>query len=576
MIRAKAAGGPPRLPRLVAGRRRVLFAALLALALACGLLGVGVAMLAGALVSGGAVVPTAAGIAALVALLVLGRYLERVLAEKLGQHYVAQLRLGLVSHALLAGRPPSVGITVARASNDLSSVRNWVSQGIAPLLAGIPLLLVSGIGLWMLHPALVPALAVPVLLLAGALLALSGPAYERARILRRHRGNLAARIADTAAAGSAVVASGGVSREMSRVRASGAKVMDAAVARARPAALMRALSLGMPLVATASVVLVARHAALDAGQVATALTVLGLCAAPVGEWGRIVEYRQNHRAAARIVAPLLEEGRALSAGPGIPDAAPRAAAEIQAGRVAGVWVNGLEIEGTAIPALRAEPGERIRLEGGDARMRAGLLAALATARTAEGPVLGGLEPSVTLRQRNLVVGGHIPGALGERQRRKLVGAAFGSMVPERGTVLRALRYRRPGADPAAALELALALGLDVRTLPQGEHTQLRRGGIQLSASQRAGLLAARAMLGNPPLLLMEGIDSMLDAASRERLADMLAAYPGVVVVCSEADWCSGYRPWTLPERTSSERTSSERTPPETPLPSAPEPAAAAR
>lgn len=542
-----AAGGAVRLPRLVTGRRRALFAALVALAVACGLLGVAVALLVGALVSGGAVLPTAAGIGALILLLGYGRYLERVLAERLGQHYVAQLRLGLVSHSLLASRTPSVGITVARASNDLSSVRNWVSQGIAPLLAGIPLLLISGAGLWDLHPALALALGVPVLLLACALWQLARPAYERARILRRHRGNLAARIADTVAASSAVVASGGVSREVSRVRASGGKVVDAAVERARLAAVLRALSLGMPLLATAAVVLVARHAALDAGHIATALTLLGLCAAPVGEWGRIVEYRQNYRAARRIVAPLLEEERMLAAGPGLPADALRAAAEIQAGRFSGVRVGGLEIGGHSIPELRAEPGERIRVAGADALLRGELLAALATARTADGPVLGGLEQVPHLRQRNLVVNGRIPGALGERQRRKLVGAAFGSMVPERGTVLRALRYRRPEADPAEALGLARRLGLDVRSLPQGEHTQLRRGGLPLSASQRAGLMVARAMLENPPLLLLDGIDSLLDAAAREQLAGMLAGYPGVVIVASEAEWCSGYRPWNLPE-----------------------------
>lgn len=565
-----AEGGAVRLPRLVTGRRRALFAALVALAVACGLLGVAVALLVGALVSGGAVLPTAAGIGALILLLGYGRYLERVLAERLGQHYVAQLRLSLVSHSLLASKTPSVGITVARASNDLSSVRNWVSQGIAPLLAGIPLLLVAGAGLWVLHPALALALGLPVLVLVCALWALAKPAYERARILRRHRGNLAARIADTVAASSAVAASGGVSREMSRVRASGGKVVDAAIQRAKLAAVLRALSLGMPLLATAVVVMVARHAALDAGHIATALTLLGLCAAPVGEWGRIVEYRQNYRAARRIIAPLLEEERTLGSGPAIPADAKRAAAEIQAGRVSGVWVSGLDIGGTAIPELRAEPGEKIRVSGADARLRGELLAALATARTAEGPVLGGLEEAAHPRQRNLVVAGRFPGGLGERQRRKLVGAAFGSMVPERGTVLRALRYRRPGADPEEALELARRLGLDAGSLPQGEHTQLRRGGLPLTASQRAGLLVARAMLENPPLLLLGDIDALLDSAARERLGGMLAGYPGVVIVSSEGQWCSGYRTWTLPETNVTEE------PNEPTVPGVPERAAAAQ
>lgn len=535
----------PRLPKLITGSRRALFAALLAIALGCAGLGLLAALQVGRLVNGAAVLPAIVGTAALVLLLGCGRYLERVLAEKLGQHYVAQLRVGLISHSMLASKVPSLGITVARASNDLSSVRNWVAQGIAPMLAGIPLVLISMAGLWMLHPALALALGLPVLLLAGALLLLAGPAYERARTLRRHRGNLAARIADTVAASTAVVAAGGVSRELARVQASGQKVIDAAVHRARLAAVLRALSLGMPLLATALVVLLARHALLDAGQIATALTLLGLCAAPVGEWGRIVEYRQNHRAAARIIAPLLAEEGRLSAGPALRGGARHAAAQIQAERVSGVWLRGITLEGRPVPELLAEPGARIRVVGGDARLRAELFGVLATARTSGGPVLGDLAPDAADRAAGYVVAGRIPAAVEEKKRRRLIGAAFGSMVPERGTVLRALRYRRPEASPATALALAARLGLDTAVLEHGENTQLRRGGMPLDAAQRAGLMVARAMLGSPALLLLNDIDSHLDATARRELESMLQSYRGVVVVGSDADWCSGYREWNL-------------------------------
>ncbi len=535
----------PRLPKLVTGKRRGLFLSLLALATACGGLGVLIALLVGALVGGGAVLPMSLGIGALILLLGYGRYLERVLAEKLGQHYVAQLRLSLISHSLLAARVPSVGITVARASNDLSSVRNWVAQGIAPLLAGIPLVLISMAGLWVLHPALALGLGAPVLVLAGILLLLARPAYERARTLRRHRGNLAARIADTVAASSAVVAAGGVARELSRVAASGTKVVDAAVSRARLAAVLRACSLGMPLLATAVVVLVSRTAALDAGHIATALTLLGLCAAPVGEWGRIVEYRQNYRAASRIIAPLLAEEGELSAGPRLRGSAPQAAAEIQASRVSGVWLRGVEIDDRPIPELGAEPGERIRMTGADARVRGELFGVLATARTARGPILGNLGVDDSGCGAGYVVAGVVPAAVGEKKRRRLIGAAFASMVPERGTVLRALRYRRPDADPAKALALAARLGLDTGSLEHRENTQLRRGGTPLGAAQRAGLMVARAMLGSPKLLLLNDIDAQLDAAARAELEAMLRSYRGVVIVSSDAPWCEGYREWDL-------------------------------
>lgn len=67
----------------------------------------------------------------------------------------------------------------------------------------------------------------------------------------------------------------------------------------------------------------------------------------------------------------------------------------------------------------------------------------------------------------------------------------------------------------------------------------------LDAAQRAGLMVARAMLGSPALLLLNDIDSHLDAAARLELEAILEGYRGVVVVGSGADWCSGYREWNL-------------------------------
>lgn len=47
--------------------------------------------------------------------------------------------------------------------------------------------------------------------------------------------------------------------------------------------------------------------------VAVALTIVGILAGPVGELGRTVEYRQNYKAARRIIAPLLAESATTAA-----------------------------------------------------------------------------------------------------------------------------------------------------------------------------------------------------------------------------------------------------------------------
>ena len=92
--------------------------------------------------------------------------------------------------AVLAKRDgPSVGITIARITNDLSSVRNWVSMGIAPVTVGLPLIVGTTVALWLLSPPLAVAMAL-----------LTRPAFDKARTLRRKRGRLSAQVSDTVAA----------------------------------------------------------------------------------------------------------------------------------------------------------------------------------------------------------------------------------------------------------------------------------------------------------------------------------------------------------------------------------------
>ena len=68
------------------------------------------------------------------------RMAERILSERLSQDYVHQIRLGLIRRNLADGRVKSLGVAVARTTNDLTSVKNWISQGVAPLAVGIPLI----------------------------------------------------------------------------------------------------------------------------------------------------------------------------------------------------------------------------------------------------------------------------------------------------------------------------------------------------------------------------------------------------------------------------------------------------
>jgi ABC-type multidrug transport system fused ATPase/permease subunit len=488
-------------------------AALVGTALLYTALAVAAGLLVGSMVS----TPEAVGPQVLVSFalsiagLAAARYAERVLAERLGQDYVLQLRRGLIRHALDGSSVPSLGITVARTTNDLSSVRNWVAQGIAPLVAAVPLIAgclgaLAGVD-WRLGVAV----GIPVLLLGVVLLLLSRPAFGRARALRRLRGRMAARISDTVHAAPAIVAAGGINRELRRLDRDGRRVADAAVHRARTAGALRAAAMSTPLLASGALATAAALGGVDAAGLAMALTIVGVLGAPLAELGRVVEYRQNYRAARRIIAPLL--ATALSSGRAAPEAGwPEGPA--------GLSLRGLEIDGTPVPVLEAGPGERILLRSADAARVHAVFAQLAAGRsgTAECRVNG------------------VPlGMADDRTRRRLLGYAYAGAWIESGTIARAVRYRMPDAGPEDVRAALAAVGLRerVESLREGEKTRLRRGGQPLGREGIARLQLARASLGQPPLLLLEDIDADLDAEGLERLNRLVDGYAGTVL-CSTA------------------------------------------
>lgn len=520
-----------KLPALWAPGRRAALSWLLGLGLGMGALTVLLAWLTGQLTRAF----TVSGLWLVLGLALafgLGKFAERVLAEKLGQHYVAQLRGGLLKQSLTADRAPGLGITVARSTNDLSSVRNWVIQGIVPLMAGIPLLLFALAGLYLSAPPLALALLIPLgleLLLLGVL---APGAYGAARVLRRRRGALASRIAETLDAATSVRAAGGVGREVGRLQDAAARMAAAAVHRARFAGALRASALAVPLMGSVLLVGLASSAGLPASAITSGLLLLGISSAVLGEFGRMVEYRQNYKAARRILAPLLAQlaARGTGAGTRLPVGAPGNTPDVvRLQPAAGP-------DGRAWPTLLAGPGERIEVGGGRAAQQ--LLHRLATTGLASDP-----QPHAAW------VGGRNLGLVPERSRRRLLGAALSGMVLERGSIARALRYRRPQGSLEEALRLAQLFGLDVDELPDAEATMLRRGGEPLDDAQRAGLLLARALLEKPALLVLDGLPGALSPGAAREAGRLLQDYPGVLLYRGTLPGLQPTRGWEPQART---------------------------
>ncbi|MGO1769672.1 MAG: ABC transporter transmembrane domain-containing protein [Microbacterium sp.] len=443
-------------------------------------------------------------LAALVgAALALGalRAAERVLGERLGQGYIHELRVRLVEAALSRSGSVSPGILIARTTNDLTAVRNWVSLGLAPLMNTIPLLAGVTAVLVAFHPLAAAAFALVVCALGALMLASARGMFERARAVRRARGRLASSIADTVGALETVRAAGGERRERRQVDRLGGRVADAAVHRSRLAGFARGAAAAAAALTTAAVVALGVAGIVASPSIPAILLVVGIATAPLQDVGRIVEYRQNFRAARRILVPALRV-----------DAAPDPTLPAPTAADATLEVAGLVVDGEDVPRMAAGDRDRVLVTSEAPHRVRAVVDALAGA--SGGAVRVGAAPSAS-----------------PTRRRDAIGICRGTDRLPRGSVDRAVRYRVPDSDRGEGDALLRRLGLDraVAELPRGERTTLRRGGEPLAPADRVLVHVARAAFREPAVLVIDGVADRLDDDRLRRVRALVADHPGVVV-----------------------------------------------
>ena len=291
----------PHLPAILAGKRRWHFARLIANGVvqagATIALPFAIASQAGGLTALGIAV-----LAALAALLMAAKALEFVDAERLGLHYVQQVRLSLLDGLLTGSASSRHGVAMTRLMNDLSALKSWVGLGFArSMVAGLALAgCVAAAAMISLHHMLV--LLGPVVAVALVTAVLVGPFKRRVGEVRRRRGRLAARVGETLLAAETVKAFGRAGSSRRRVRNAGADLYTAQVHSMQLGGLFRALPEAvLPMTVIAAV---ATGLPLQTEAISVAL-LAGLAIDPVRKALRAVEYRAAFVVARARIRPGL-------------------------------------------------------------------------------------------------------------------------------------------------------------------------------------------------------------------------------------------------------------------------------
>lgn len=464
-----------------------------------------------------------AGAGLLAAYLILGwlRIRERVMAETLGQGYVGCVRLAMfdrlstLAPRTLYGR--SRGAVVLRFVGDLTALRQWVSLGIARLVVAGGSTLGALVALLLINWRL--GVAVALLLIVGSLLALSlgrrlGSVVSEAR---RHRSRLATNVNEKITSMPVVQLFGQTRRERRRLDHQSQRLQGTMVERARLAAALRAVAETSGAVAMVLVLLLGVPEVIAGratpGTLVAAITIIGILTPPLRDLARVYEYWKGAEVAKRKIAQFLElptlvtehpKAARLRRGPG----------ELKFHRVS---LPGVLRKLSAIAA----PGSIVALVGPNGAGKSTLLSLAARL----------VDPS----QGRVVVDGRNIANVTLASLRRAIGMVSPELPLLRGSVEYNLRYRWPGAPADELARIIRLCQVDevLQELPDGLAARLQEGGLNLSPGQRQRIVLARALLGDPRILLLDEADAFMDPQSARILDRVLESFHGTVLMVTQ-------------------------------------------
>ncbi|WP_299783638.1 ABC transporter ATP-binding protein [uncultured Roseobacter sp.] len=426
------------------------------------------------------------------------RFSERLVAERVGQNYAASLRITLFKHmARVSARDVAArrnGSLALRFVGDLTAVRAWISMGLARLISALVVLPVATGVLFYMNFEIGLAATIPIvigLLFSSVLGPRLGPAHKR---LRARRARLAADMSERIPHAPELRLLGRIQTETRRLEVKTEKLVDAALERAKGAALLRAIPDIVSGIAAASVFSVALHRGLPAAEAAGCLAAVGLMIQPMRDlasvWDRHRAWQNAREKCLNLLnVPKLEIDRSTDVT--VPDAPPA------------LMFSDVSAGGLSTISATALPGQRIGIVGANG---AGKSTLLSLAAGLEHPTSG-----------TVMFGDISPAALTTRERRQMI-ALIGTRSPIlKGSLRRALTMGvqgRPADADIVRQAKTFGLGKVISRLGGLDGT-VSEGGRNLSAGEIRRVLLTRAALSNPRLMLLDEPDDALDQEGPE-------------------------------------------------------------
>ncbi len=460
---------------------------------------------------------------------------EFSLPERISFRIVHQLRQRL--HAHMAGMAPrqiqhrSRGSLILRLSGDLTMLRTWISRGmgrgIIALFSTIACVAVLSMISWRI------ALACTSCMIAGTLgsMLLGRRLQKLTGRVRRRRSLLTSNIDEQVNALAVVQIFGRSGGEANRLARQSAWMTKALVDEARLRGLLRGLSTATGWIALVLALGIGAidvmDGAVDLGAVLAAIIVVRQMQGYFRTMGLAHDYWRRAEISRRKIEDFLNSSSRKLADP--------LKAQFVQNRAA-IAFEHLSVDGALSDISAIAPaGQHIAIVGHSGAGKSTLLQTVAQLVT---PTSGGVR-----------IGNQ---QLGDCQIASIV-RKVGMVSPDlplmRGTIRRNLTYRRPNAtaEEIDALIDRCNLRQLIEAFPEGLDYWVTEGGANLSVGARQCIALCRALLGNPPILLLDEAISPLDAEYRQTFRNLIARHAGTIlsVTHDPAEIGMADQVWTL-------------------------------
>ncbi len=442
---------------------------------------------------------------------------ERITAENLGQSYVHNLRIRLFRHISRMDsrllQKHRRGSVMLKFVGDLNAVRRWVSFGIVRIVMSGAIILSTLTVLLLIDWTL--SMVAAILIASGIFcnIRIGESLRAAAGETRKRRSRLSANINEKLAQMSVVQVFGRRDSEIKRVRRHSVYLRRAMVGRAAKIGSIRGIThCGAALAVTA--VLLTGIFQVSSGQttpgtVAAAMVVIGFLVPALKNLGRVYEYHQDALVARQKLTRFLQIKSRIKLGAKLPQLpAGPGRLTLKNVTVKGVFKN---------VSAEALPGQVVAVIGPNGAGKSVLIELIARL--------------VSPAKGRVMIDGHNISRFNLKSIRRLIGIVSPDLPLLSGSLEMNLRYRSPKINAEAFQKIKKLCGIDelISQLPRGERTRILEGGRNLSTGQRQRVLLARALMGNPRILLLDEVDAHLDDRARRALNDVIRTFEGTVL-----------------------------------------------